>query len=100
MKKFFKILAYVLGVFILVVAGLLTYVKTMLPNVGNAPTITVEKSAAQIERGKYLAHNVMVCMDCHSTRDWSKFAGPPMDGTWGNLWMVLGAKGVKPLTRR
>jgi len=83
MKKFFKILAYVLGIFILIVAGLLTYVKTALPNVGEAPSITVDMSADKIARGKYLAHNVMVCMDCHSTRDWSKFAGPPMDGTWG-----------------
>ena len=23
-----------------------------------------------------LAHHVMVCIDCHSTRDWTKFAGP------------------------
>ncbi len=83
MKRLFKILAYVLGIFVLIVAALLTYVKTMLPDVGEAPNITVEKSDDIIARGKYLAHNVMVCMDCHSTRDWSKFAGPPIDGTWG-----------------
>ncbi|MFA1772333.1 cytochrome c [Rufibacter glacialis] len=25
----------------------------------------------------------MVCIDCHSERDWTKFTGPPKDGTWG-----------------
>jgi cytochrome c2 len=36
-----------------------------------------------IERGRYLATHVMACMDCHSTRDFSKFAGPMTAGTLG-----------------
>jgi mono/diheme cytochrome c family protein len=52
------------------------YVKFALPNVGEAIEIQVDKSTEQIERGKYLANHVTVCMDCHSTRDWSKFSGP------------------------
>jgi mono/diheme cytochrome c family protein len=43
----------------------------------------VEQTAARLERGKYLAHHVALCMDCHSTRDWSKLNGPMVDGTWG-----------------
>ena len=36
-----------------------------------------------VERGKYLAHNVAVCMDCHSKRDFAKFSFPPAHGTDG-----------------
>ena len=36
-----------------------------------------------IERGKYLAHHVSLCMDCHSQRDFSQFSGPPKEGTEG-----------------
>ncbi len=83
MRKFLKITGYLLLVLVIGIAGLLTYLKTMLPNVGEAPTMVIEQSQPLIDRGKYLAHHVMVCMDCHSTRDWSKYAGPPVDGTWG-----------------
>jgi mono/diheme cytochrome c family protein len=36
-----------------------------------------------VERGEYLAHNVAVCMDCHSKREFSKFSLPPAPGTYG-----------------
>lgn len=36
-----------------------------------------------IERGRYLAHHVSLCMDCHSQRDFTKFSGPPKEGTEG-----------------
>ncbi len=36
-----------------------------------------------IERGKYLAHHVALCMDCHSHRDFNQFSGPPIEGTEG-----------------
>jgi mono/diheme cytochrome c family protein len=83
MKKIFKILGYLLLILILLITGLLLYVKTALPNVGKAPTLKIDYSADRIERGRYLANNVAVCMDCHSTRDWTKFAGPLAAGTLG-----------------
>ncbi|MBA2498122.1 MAG: c-type cytochrome [Chitinophagaceae bacterium] len=36
-----------------------------------------------IERGKYLATKVVICLDCHSERDYKYFAGPIKDGTEG-----------------
>ena len=36
-----------------------------------------------VERGEYLAHNVAVCIDCHSKRDFGKFSFPPAAGTLG-----------------
>src|SRR5579863_6947795 len=83
MKKVLKFLGYTLLILILLIAGVLTYIKVALPNVGAAPELTVESTPEKIERGRYLANSVTVCMDCHSTRDWSKFAGPLTDGTLG-----------------
>jgi hypothetical protein len=83
MKKIFKVLGFTLLILILVIAGSLIYIKVALPNVGAAPVFKVEYSRERIERGRYLANNVSVCMDCHSTRDWTKFAGPLTEGTLG-----------------
>jgi mono/diheme cytochrome c family protein len=83
MKKISRIVLYIfIGVLVLV-GGLLTYVKNALPDVGAAPEIKITATPALIERGEYLANSVAVCMDCHSTRDWSNFAGPADTTTWG-----------------
>ncbi len=83
MKRVLKFLGYSLLVIIILIAGLLIYVKFALPNVGEAPVLKVDNSPEHIERGKYLATSVSVCMDCHSTRDWSLFLAPVMKGTLG-----------------
>jgi mono/diheme cytochrome c family protein len=83
MKKFFKIVSIVLVVLVIAIAGVLTYINAALPNVGDPPELKVEATADQIARGKYLANSVTVCMDCHSTRDWTKFSGPITTGTSG-----------------
>lgn len=75
--KYFFLLA------IVAILGLLSYVSFALPDVGDAENISIEITSNRIERGKYLANSVIACMDCHSTRDWSKFAGPPIEGTTG-----------------
>ncbi|SKA15144.1 c-type cytochrome [Sediminibacterium ginsengisoli] len=83
MKKVFKALLLIAAAFI-VLAGLAAgYVAIFLPNVGKAPELKVERTPERIERGKYLATSVAVCVDCHSTRDWSQFAGPMVSGTEG-----------------
>lgn len=83
MKKAFKVLGYIVLTIIIIVSGLLIYVKAALPNVGDAKDITVTATPEKIARGKYLANHVTVCTDCHSTRDWTKFAGPIVEGTLG-----------------
>jgi mono/diheme cytochrome c family protein len=83
MNKALKIIGYGLALVLFVVIGLLTYVKTFLPNVGPAPELKVEITSEKVERGKYLANHVMLCIDCHSTRDWNLFAGPIVAGTEG-----------------
>ncbi|GGD87105.1 c-type cytochrome [Planktosalinus lacus] len=81
MKKTLKIAGYLLctiGVLLLIAV---LFVRFALPNVSDAPYIEVEASVENIERGKYLAYHVMMCADCHSERDFSKFSGPPTPGT-------------------
>ena len=43
----------------------------------------MEATPERIARGEYLANHVTVCMQCHSQRDWSVFAGPSIPGTEG-----------------
>jgi mono/diheme cytochrome c family protein len=83
MKKFLKIFSRVLLVLLVIVIGIVAYIKLALPNVGDAPNLTIEKTAARVARGEYLANHVTVCIDCHSTRDWSRFSGPITEGTLG-----------------
>lgn len=83
MKKAGKIILYILGAAIIIVAILLSYVKFALPNVGDAPVVKVELTPEKVERGKYLANHVTVCMNCHSMRDWTKLCGPIVPGTTG-----------------
>jgi len=83
MKKLLKISGFVLIFIVLVVGGLISYVKIALPNVGEPQALKINYSPDRIERGKYLANHVTVCMDCHSTRDWTKFGGPLKPGTLG-----------------
>lgn len=59
------------------------YMRWFLPDVGMAPDLKVELSAERIDRGEYLANHVAACMDCHSTRDWSRFSGPLTIGALG-----------------
>lgn len=83
MKKLFRVLGIILLIIIVAIAGLISYVKIALPNVGDAPELKVEATPERIARGKYLANSVTLCVDCHSTRDWSKFSGPITPGTFG-----------------
>jgi mono/diheme cytochrome c family protein len=56
---------------------LLTYAFPKLePRQGPAPKHVPASDTPSLERGKYLAHNVMKCIDCHSKADMSKSFDP------------------------
>lgn len=74
---------YLVAAVLVIIIGITAYASFFLPNVGKPEDIHVESTAANIERGRYLANCVTVCMDCHSQRDWTKFAGPVVPGTEG-----------------
>ena len=81
--KIFKILGIIIvfGILFALASGL--YVNFAFPNVGNPPELQVQTTPKRIERGKYLANHVTVCMDCHSSRDWTLFSGSVVPGSKG-----------------
>lgn len=80
MKKTLLAAALTLG---LGIAGGLAYFKLALPSVGRAPELKVEITPERLKRGEYLARHVSACTDCHSQRDWSRYAGPAKPDTDG-----------------
>ncbi len=83
MKKFFKIAGYILGGVTILVIAFLIYFNSKYPQFAKPSNEKVEITPARIERGKYLALHVTGCMDCHSTRDWTKYSGPSIPNTFG-----------------
>jgi hypothetical protein len=82
--------AHILSGILIIILGLIIYYKKVLPKIGKAPDIKVEITPQRLERGKYLANNVYVCVVCHSKRDWDKLTGPPIDSTYGEGGEVFG----------
>ena len=83
MKKLFKILGIAVLAILLLIFIAVLYINNTFPKVDAPAELTIEATPELIARGEYLANHVAVCMDCHSTRDFSKFAGPPTPGTYG-----------------
>jgi len=75
-KRFFLLL-------VLCLVAFLMYVRFALPNVGELEYLSIKSTANRLDRGKYLATHVCVCMDCHSTRNWNEFSGPLVEETLG-----------------
>ena len=90
-NKIYRIGGLVLLAVILVIGGLVAYVKWFLPDIP-LEEVRVEITPERVERGKYLANHVTVCIDCHSGRDWSKFSGPVVPGTEGKGGEVFDEK--------
>lgn len=83
MKTVYKILLGLVIVLVLIVAGGIAYFQFFFPKVDPPKDMRVDNSPEMIERGRYLANHVAVCLDCHSTRNWGYFAGPVVPGTEG-----------------
>ena len=83
MGKGLRYLIYIAGILIGTILIIIGYISFYLPKAEAAPDIKVDINELQVERGKYLANHVMLCMDCHAVRDFSLFAGPPTPGTLG-----------------
>ena len=80
--KVFRIAGYFFLSLLIIVLSALGFIWFFLPRI-SVPELKVELTQAHIERGRYLANHVTVCIDCHSSRDWSKFSGPIIPGSEG-----------------
>ncbi|MES2372077.1 MAG: cytochrome C [Bacteroidota bacterium] len=83
MRKLLRPLLFIIAGIVILVGLAAGYVYFFLPNVGKAPELKVAITPERVERGKYLATSVAICIDCHSTRDWTLYAGPLVEGTHG-----------------
>ena len=81
--KILKILGILVAVVILLIIVGISYIKVGLPNVGEAPEMSIKETPEVLARGEYLANHVAVCVDCHSKRDWTTFSAPLVPGTFG-----------------
>jgi Cytochrome c. len=52
-------------------------------------TETKDSTELNLKRGEYLAIHVAGCIDCHSTRDFTKLSGPVVAGTEGGGGMLF-----------
>lgn len=92
MKAIGKLLKLVLSIILLIALGGFLYLKFALPSISEAEELQVSTATANIEHGSYLAHHVMICMDCHSERDWTKFSGPLIESSLGKGGEVFDQK--------
>lgn len=81
-RKYLRWIAGIFSLLTVVVMALLIFITQFRPGIA-LRELNVEVTPVRVERGRYLANHVMVCMDCHSTRDWSKFSGPLAAGSEG-----------------
>lgn len=82
MRTILKLVGALAVGLIVLAGGGLSYFLLAYPSVGPASDIRVPRTPDRIARGRYLADHVAVCTDCHSQRDWSKFAGPVKHSTY------------------
>jgi mono/diheme cytochrome c family protein len=96
--KILKIMGLLIGLFALLIGAGGIYIKVALPDTGPPPLVQVKPTPERIANGRYLANHVTVCLDCHSKRDWGRFAGPMMDtevGAGGEVFdQQMGFPGV------
>ena len=83
MRTLVKALAVLVVLVLVIAGGGLAYLLAKYPDVPPPAEITLPNDPETIARGKYLADHVAMCLDCHSERDFSQFAGPMKPGTSG-----------------
>lgn len=81
--KILKMLGIVVAFVILLAFAGGLYINIALPDTGATTVVKIEASPVRLERGRYLANHVAACMDCHGTRNWALFSGPPISGSLG-----------------
>ena len=80
--KVLKVILIIVAIIAIILFAAVAYIKYFKPSIP-VKDISVSNTTARVEHGEYLANHVMVCMDCHSERDWSYFSGPITPGTFG-----------------
>ena len=89
-----KILLSLVTFVVVIALGLLTFLFLARPKMRPAPVLNAEATPERLARGQYLGQG---CLDCHSKRDFKKYAGPvvPPLGVRGDCFdKGIGVPGV------
>jgi mono/diheme cytochrome c family protein len=93
MKTALKVLGVLAALAASVVGGLIGWLSVRKPAQRAPSAEHVQATPALIERGRYLADHVTMCLDCHSERLLAPFAMPIKPGTEGQGGFIFD-KGV------
>jgi mono/diheme cytochrome c family protein len=72
-----------LAAVLLLVAGTVLAADGVLPRKRPLTDRTFTVTAERLERGRYLAENLLQCFICHSERDWDRPGAPPVEARKG-----------------
>ncbi|MEZ5082401.1 MAG: c-type cytochrome [Bacteroidales bacterium] len=89
MKKIARIIGIIVLILMIAIVCFVGYIKFFLPDISTPEGLKVDMSPANVEKGKYLANELMGCVGCHAKRDYTKFAGPIISeskGSGGEFW--------------
>jgi mono/diheme cytochrome c family protein len=89
-QKLLLILSLLASIAVVATASGLTWFMVTYPDVAPAKDLKIEVTLDRTIRGGYLAQHVAVCMDCHSDRDWTKYAGPIVENSEGRGGQLFG----------
>ena len=71
-----KIFLGLAGFVIVACVAAIIFLYGFLPRQRPPAELTVNPGPELLERGEYLVNDVMLCFDCHSVRDWTRYSGP------------------------
>jgi mono/diheme cytochrome c family protein len=87
MNKVLKILLYVVGFFVVILAIGITFTIGWRPIMGARSRLLTDRhfdsTPARLARGEYLARGVLGCLDCHTGHDWKAPSGALVAGREG-----------------
>ncbi|HEX6083543.1 MAG TPA: c-type cytochrome [Thermoanaerobaculia bacterium] len=88
MKTFFKVVGLVVLVVVALAAIGVSYLALRKPAQRPAAAEKIEATPERVARGKYLVHNVSICLDCHSERTYAYALPfkPGREGVGGFVW--------------
>ena len=94
MNTLIKTVVVLVAIVVVAASAGVAYLFANYPNVPPAETVTVIATPERLARGEYLAKHVTQCVDCHAVRDFSKYAGPVVEGTLGRGGENFGVEGT------
>jgi mono/diheme cytochrome c family protein len=94
MNRLLKLLIFLVAVVVVAAGAGVAYLFAKYPDVPPPENVTVAATPEKLARGKYLAEHVAQCVDCHAVRDFTKYAGPVVEGTHGRGGENFGIPGT------